>query len=355
MPKVTMKSRHKIRTETAFVCSRGLLRAPETASAGRRPPASRCAWASALLFLLAGCADDAPAPQSAIDAGPAADSLALASESVANDTDSIVIDVVRLKEMVDGGQAIVLDARRRDEYDAEHIAGARHVDVIAWREHASEPGGLQDAAYWSEQLGSLGITSDKTVIVVGQMGPNLATAWWLLRYVGVEDCRLLDGTWRQWPRKFYPTNNAAPDVAPTSFDVQFQNDLLIDRQSIKQALASADATLTVVDTRSEGEYSGLDVRGERGGHIPGAVHLPWSEVIDEAGRFLPPAKLKELFRRRGVSPQNRVVAHCQSGGRSSVVALALELAGYENVRNYFGGWGDWSADEDAPVEADGRT
>ncbi len=307
----------------------------------------------ALVLLLAGCGGNSAAPEIATEADPPVQAAAVPNEPVADDPDSILIDVVSLKQAVDDGRAIVLDTRRRDEYDAEHMAGARHVDVIAWREHASQPGGLQDAAFWSEQLGQLGIAPDATLVVVGEMGPNLATAWWLLRYLGVEDCRLLDGTWRQWPRKFYPTNNAAPAVARTAFDVQIQNDMLVESEQLTQALGSNGNEWIVVDARSEGEYSGRDVRGKRGGHIPGAVHLEWSEVIDEAGRFLPPAKLKELFRRRGIAPQDRVVAHCQSGGRSSVMTVALALAGYENVRNYFGGWQDWSSVEDAPVESNG--
>ena len=261
-----------------------------------------------------------------------------------------LIDVETLKKALDRAEIVLLDARRADEYAVGHIAGALHVDLVSWREHMAAPGGLEDAAFWSDAAGRLGITADRPVVVYGQMGPSLAAVWWLLGYLGVNDVRVLDGSWRQWAEKYYPIDTTVPSVAATEFVPQFQCDRLIRTEDLKQIIASSQSDCVVVDARTSGEFTGQDVRDQRGGHIPGATHLEWTEVLDEGGHFFSSEKLQELFGRRGISPDKTVVVHCQSGGRSSVLALALATAGYGRVRNYCSGWRAWSADQDAPVE-----
>jgi thiosulfate/3-mercaptopyruvate sulfurtransferase len=78
--------------------------------------------------------------------------------------------------------------------------------------------------------------------------------------------------------------------------------------------------------------------------------LEWKELLDKEGRFKTPAELQALFRSRGIAPEDATACYCQSGGRASVEALALELAGYPKVKVYVRGWEQWSADADAPAE-----
>ncbi|MBL8879701.1 MAG: hypothetical protein JNG88_11330, partial [Phycisphaerales bacterium] len=107
----------------------------------------------------------------------------------------------------------------------------------------------------------------------------------------------------------------------------------------------------ILDVRSPGEYAGLDLRSnKRGGHIPGAVNVPHTDLLDAAGNLRAPTELRAIFEKAGLKPGDRIVAHCQSGGRSSLVALALIEAGYEDVANYYLSFGDWAADETCPLE-----
>lgn len=312
---------------------------------------------AAVCLLLPGCSGEPGTPadtRSGKEHPPAAEAEGTASGAAdAASTDPAarwLVDVDTLKAELNDPRLRILDTRRKDEYSAAHIAGAVHVDIEEWIKNSRREGGLQDTAYWSERIGSLGVARDSRVVVYGETVPNAARVWWMLRYLGVDDVRLLDGSWRQWGRKFYPVENKPPDVEAVTFEPKLRPHMLITREDLKAAIASHDGRLTLVDARSPGEYRGQDAAGQRAGHIPGAVNLEWKEVLDEGNHFFPPDRLQQLLLRLGVEPDKQIVPYCRSGARSSVMTFALTLAGYPTIRHYYGGWLDWSADETAPVE-----
>jgi thiosulfate/3-mercaptopyruvate sulfurtransferase len=105
-----------------------------------------------------------------------------------------------------------------------------------------------------------------------------------------------------------------------------------------------------VDTRSDAEYTGALVRAKRGGAIPGAVHLEWTNNLDGRGFFKSAEELKEMYAAREITPDKEVIPHCQGAYRSAHTYLALRLIGYPNVRNYLGSWGEWGNRPDLPIE-----
>jgi thiosulfate/3-mercaptopyruvate sulfurtransferase len=106
----------------------------------------------------------------------------------------------------------------------------------------------------------------------------------------------------------------------------------------------------IVDSRSEEEYRGTQVRAARGGAIPGAVHLEWTRNLTPTGDFKPPAALRALYEEAGVLPAHEVVGYCQGGYRSAHTYLALRLLGYPRVRNYLGSWKEWGDRAELPIE-----
>jgi thiosulfate/3-mercaptopyruvate sulfurtransferase len=178
--------------------------------------------------------------------------------------------------------------------------------------------------------------------------PDAARVWWMLKYLGVEDVALLNGGWAAWVKEGRPTTTAVPAVEAIGFEPAFQADRLEEIDTLKEAVRSGKAK--VVDTRSRDEFTGKEVRGKRGGHVPGATHLDWKELVAADGRFKPPEELRRLFRQHGILPDQAPVCYCQSGGRASVEAFALELAGYPKVKLFLRGWEQWSGDPDAPAE-----
>ena len=109
----------------------------------------------------------------------------------------------------------------------------------------------------------------------------------------------------------------------------------------------------IIDTRSEKEHCGLDpLKNKRAGAIPGAKHLDWVDLLDkETHRFKSPGQLRQLFQAAGIDPAKPAIAHCQSGGRSSVMVFVLELIGAKHAGNYYAGWAEWGNAEDTPIVA----
>jgi thiosulfate/3-mercaptopyruvate sulfurtransferase len=199
----------------------------------------------------------------------------------------------------------ILDARPRSDYGNGHIPGAVWVDVKGWQQLGSKPGGFQDAKAWGVKVGQLGIARDTPVVVYGSSLPDAARVWWTLKYAGLSNVALLDGGWGLWAKEQRPVDSSSPRIEAVNFQPEFQADRLEEIDSLKKSVRSGK--VTVVDARTAAEFTGQDVRGKRGGHIPGAKHLEWKDLLTEDGRFRSPGQLRELFRRRGIEPDQTAV------------------------------------------------
>lgn len=241
--------------------------------------------------------------------------------------------------------AIVLDARPRAKYDAGHVPGARWVDAAEWARAFGDGG---DAPGWSERIGKLGIAADSQVVVYDEGVKDAARVWWILRYWGIEQARLLNGGWPGWVAAGQATSREAPAVRPTGFAAAPQKTRLATKRQLLDTLGK----LQVVDARSAGEFCGTEkLSNKRAGAIPGAKHLDWVELLEpQTGRFKSAGELAKLFAAAGIEVGRPTAAHCQSGGRAAVMAFALELMGADDVSNYYASWGEWGNSDDTPIE-----
>ncbi len=245
-----------------------------------------------------------------------------------------------------------------DEYDRGHVPGAVRVDIMA--DLVDVDGcGLADRETFERYVGERGITEDSTVVIYSvEENQYAAYLYWLFKYYRHTDVRLLDGGKRSWEASGYPMTTDESSVAPREYVAQPADDRIrAYRTDIEAALAR---DVTIVDVRSSAEF-----RGERAsppgelpeartaGHIPGTVHVQWSEVIDDEGRFKESSELEQLFRERGVTPDVETIVYCHVGERSALVWFVLsELLDHRQVANYDGSWIEWGNLVDAPVETD---
>jgi thiosulfate/3-mercaptopyruvate sulfurtransferase len=201
----------------------------------------------------------------------------------------------------------LLDTRPQPDYAKGHLPGAVWVDVKSWQELGKKDGGFQNANTWGEKVGQLGIGPDTQVVVYGNNLPDTARVWCTLKYLGLPNVNILNGGWELWTKEKRPTDSASPKVDAVRFEPKFQTDRLEEIDSLKKSVRAG--TVTVVDTRSTDEFTGKEVRGKRGGHIPGAKHLEWKELLAEDGRFKSPSQLQELFKQRGIQPDQTAVCY----------------------------------------------
>ena len=214
----------------------------------------------------------------------------------------MLIEPEELAEQLAQQQVRILDVRSADAYAEGHIPGAVRVDVGAWKKQAFEENGFHDAEAWAALIGSPGISRDSRVVVYSDRLTDASRVWWTLKYVGVKSAAILNGGWQVWIAEERPIDQAIPDVTATEFEPQFQSARLMEIDELKENLESR--VVTLVDTRSEAEFTGQEVRGPRGGHIPGAIHLEWKELLQEDGRFKTVKELHTLFKQHGIEPDH---------------------------------------------------
>ncbi len=269
-----------------------------------------------------------------------------------SETAAILMTAELLSKSIEQPNLVVLDIRDEEPFAKEHIAGARRIDTNAWRAKTHEPNGLNEKEFWSEELGKLGLTQEQTIVIIGGPIPESARMWWLLRYLGLKNVQLLDGGHKAWVAAGLPVVSNADDssaIQVTEPVIEFQENLIARLDDVSPD-SLADSNCKIIDNRSDGEYTGTRGIGARTGHIPDAIHLEWQKFVDEDGKFLPAESIRKTLAEAQIELDQPLITHCQSGGRSSVAALALELAGAKSVKNFYGGWSVYGDAVTLPVE-----
>ncbi|WKX13209.1 sulfurtransferase [Streptomyces sp. NL15-2K] len=234
----------------------------------------------------------------------------------------------------------------RAEYAAGHIPGAVFVDLD--RELAATPGTggrhpLPDLAEFGAAMRRAGVSSGTPVVVYdGGQGWAAARAWWLLRWTGHPDVRVLDGGLPAWQGEL---STEVPEPAEGDFEPVPGATGLLDADGAA-ALARSGVLL---DARAGERYRGeVEPIDPVGGHIPGAVSAPTNENVGADGRFLPAEELGARFKALGVSDGSEVGVYCGSGVSAAHEVLALAVAGIPAAL-YVGSWSQWSSDPSRPV------
>jgi thiosulfate/3-mercaptopyruvate sulfurtransferase len=234
----------------------------------------------------------------------------------------------------------------RDEYRAGHIPGAVYFDLdLASDSESMLPHMLPSEEKFAAYVGGLGVDSGSDVVAYDASGNNLSAArvWWMFRVYGHETVYLLDGGLKKWQVEGRPLESGQAVRSPASFSVRLDRSQVRDRNEVHRALVSGSAQ--VIDARSAGRYSAADPEPRAGltsGHMPGALSLPYTELVNADGSELPTAELKQRFIAAGVQLDRPVIASCGSGVTACNLLLALHLIGHTDVSLYDGSWTEWA-------------
>jgi thiosulfate/3-mercaptopyruvate sulfurtransferase len=242
-------------------------------------------------------------------------------------------------------------------YDGGHIPGALgwHWKTMLWDPLRRE---FPDPETMAARLGAAGIGNETTVVFYGEPIQFGTYGWWVLRYCGHPDVRLLDGGRTRWLREGRPLTTEVPAVAPVRYaPMPSRPSLRVLREEILRRLE--DPGTVLFDVRSPEEYRGERVAppnrhddgAERTGRIPGAVHLHFLDLLREDQTFKAPEEMRRLCEARGVVPEKDVIVYCRLSHRASLANFALtEILGYPRVRNYDGSWTEWGSVVGVPIE-----
>ncbi len=245
--------------------------------------------------------------------------------------------------------AVVLDARPDDLRERAPVERAR---ALSWQQ-LSEPDDprrgelLDDLDALSLELRRAGVSSNRDVIVLGDPLRGWGEAGritWSLRALGHERVALVDGGAPAFIDSSATGGDLGDPPGVGDFVASPVGVFEVDGLELRDALDGGASDVVLLDTRELREYEGQTPYGEsRGGHVPGAEHLYFKELLDDDGFFLPPGDVRALLASRGASPDDDVVAYCTGGVRSAFVVVALRHVGFERARNYPASMWEWSA------------
>ncbi len=278
-------------------------------------------------------------------------------EDIANYADSSYIAQVDwLKDNVGKDNVLILDARKAEDYSKSHIPGAVNVAWPAFANMEGKPGDkgwgvILDSQGLAEAFSNIGVDKNKTVIVYG----DTKNGWgedgrfvWMLRMAGVENSKMLNGGFDLWEAKSYETTKDVPNYQKTEFTIEKLDDrFTVNTAWVKENLETAK----ILDSRSKEEYDGAVNFGEaRGGHLPGALHISYKNLLNQDGTLKNQDELQAIFKEAGIEKEDEIATYCTAGIRSAHLAIVLRMAGYDKAKNYDESFYTWAADESLDLE-----
>ncbi|HXY82199.1 MAG TPA: sulfurtransferase [Candidatus Saccharimonadales bacterium] len=263
------------------------------------------------------------------------------------------------EHLKDGSTRIAeVDYDPTTNYNLGHIPGAVLFD---WRKDMNDQlrRDIVSKEQLEELLGRAGVSKQTKLVLYGDFNNWFAAfAYWILKYYGIENIVLMNGGRKKWIAEDKAVTKDVPSYPRTTFNVAGPNEnLRTYGDQVRSGLNNKGKIL--VDVRSPAEFTGEitappeypNEHAQRGGHIPGAVNIPWSQAVKEDGTFKSAEELAKLYQGKGVTADKEVVTYCRIGERSSFTWFVLKyLLGYPNVRNYDGSWSEWGNIVRNPIE-----
>lgn len=230
----------------------------------------------------------------------------------------------------------------REEYLAAHIQGAIFFDIDEIADQTlGLPHMLPSADIFSEKISALGIGNDDLVVAYDSMGLFSAPrAWWMLRAMGHDNVRILNGGLPKWREESRPVTTDIPSLPATHFKATLKPDLLRSLKEVAANLTTQKELL--IDARPAGRFAGTEPEvwpGRRGGHIPHSLNVPFANLLTPEQTLKPAEELRQQF--AGANLTKPLTVCCGSGVSACVLALALYEIGLPDVAVYDGSWAEW--------------
>jgi thiosulfate/3-mercaptopyruvate sulfurtransferase len=248
-------------------------------------------------------------------------------------------------------------------YELGHIPGSV---LVQWKADINDPitRNILSKQAFESLLQRIGIDNETTTTTVALYGDFnnwfAAFAFWVFKYYGFNDVRLINGGRKKWLLEDRPITKEVQDYVKGNYKIAKEKEPDKNIRVYLDYVKNTLGTKSLVDVRSPKEFTGEITappeypteHAQRGGHIPGATNIPWSQAVnDNDGTFKSVDELKTLYESKGITPDREIIAYCRIGERSSHTWFVLKyLLGYPDVKNYDGSWTEWGNLIANPIE-----
>jgi thiosulfate/3-mercaptopyruvate sulfurtransferase len=277
-------------------------------------------------------------------------------------TDSYLISVEELERMAQENDVFLIDTRAPQVYQQGHIPGAVNIhDIFLYlslRENGSHPAMVE---HFTKLLRGAGLQKDHKVVVYEDAMDNgygqSCRGWFLLNYLGHSWVRVLHGGYRAWKAAKKPVSQEPKVYEPSNYTPQLNSDIIVTSDQMLAAIHNPE--IQILDNRDYAEWNGANSSPygydycPRKGRIPGARWVEWYRFMTIRNGipwFKSGEEIRAILQEAGFDPEKTVYIYCFKGARSSNTFVALKLAGFKDIHNYFNSWNEWSRDLTLPIE-----
>jgi thiosulfate/3-mercaptopyruvate sulfurtransferase len=242
---------------------------------------------------------------------------------------------------------VIIDANTADEYAKAHVLNSINI----WHLDLYKPGSIEGLIKSPQELadyfGKKGISNTNSIVIYDDGSNKYSTrVYWILKYLGVQDVKVLTKDMEQWKVVRIPITRSPSPVKVATFTFNVNTDIIVDMAYVKSHLA--DPTVMIFDARDKAEFDGTD--GKSKGHIKGAHNMDYKECLTATGSFKSAVELEAIAKKYSITKDKTLVFYCITSVRAAAPFLAFKsILGYPNVKVYDGAYNEWIANN-LPLE-----
>ncbi len=263
-----------------------------------------------------------------------------------------IISAQQLAKIYKNPDVVVVSTRKTSDYKKVHILGAVHIDHHDLYKEGPVASMIKSPDELAKIFGAQGISDTKEIVLYDDgSGKYAGRVYWILKYLGAKNVKILDGHMAAWKAARKPVTKNPTKIKPATFTPHVNKALLATMADVQKAVGSGSAV--IVDARSAGEFNGTAASTtlKRKGHIPGAVNIEYKQLMDANGKIKPAAELQKIFNAKGVTKDKEVILYCESSVRAGIEFLVLtSILKYPNVKVYDGAFLEWESVSGNKVE-----
>ncbi len=243
--------------------------------------------------------------------------------------------IIDVKGMLEQSGTIIVSAQNEVDYNKVHIKGAINIDIHNLQADVPYKGKLNTTAQVATTLGANGIAQTSKIIVYdeGDM-KNAGRLYWILKYMGVADVKVLDGGQKAYMAARKPITKTATNLAATTFTARVNNAIFVDKAYVKSKVGNSNTVL--LDVRAASEFAE--------GACSGSVNMEYNQVIGANGLIKSKEELLALFKAKGITADKEIIVYCATSVRAGIVYLILkDILNFSNVKVFEGAYNEWKA------------